>query len=189
MRIKGQVESMEASFRGLGYGLIFAIVLVYLLMVVNFQSWLDPLVILMALPGALSGIAWMLFVSQTTLSVPSLMGAIMSIGVATSNSILLVTFAGTEMRDEGKTSTEAARGAGFTRLRPILMTALAMIIGMLPMSLGLGEGGEQNAPLGRAVIGGLLFATVGTLFFVPVVYSYIRRNGYKEALSEEEPAS
>jgi multidrug efflux pump subunit AcrB len=187
--IRGQVATMHTAFLNLGVGLIFSIFLVYLLMVVNFQSWTDPFIIITALTGTFAGIAWMLFITHTTMSVPSLMGAIMSIGVATSNSILLVTFAGTEMRDEGKTSTEAARGAGFTRLRPILMTALAMIIGMLPMSLGLGEGGEQNAPLGRAVIGGLLFATVGTLFFVPVVYSYIRRNGYKEALSEEEPAS
>jgi multidrug efflux pump subunit AcrB len=187
--IRGQVATMHTAFLNLGVGLIFSIFLVYLLMVVNFQSWTDPFIIITALTGTFAGIAWMLFITHTTMNVPSLMGAIMSIGVATSNSILLVTFAGTEMRDEGKTSTEAARGAGFTRLRPILMTALAMIIGMLPMSLGLGEGGEQNAPLGRAVIGGLLFATVGTLFFVPVVYSYIRRNGYKEALSEEEPAS
>jgi multidrug efflux pump subunit AcrB len=166
--------------------LFFSILLVYLLMVVNFQSWTDPFIIITALTGTFSGIVWMLFVTHTTMNVPSLMGAIMSIGVATSNSILLVTFAGTEMREEGRTSFEAARGAGYTRLRPILMTALAMIIGMLPMSLGFGEGGEQNAPLGRAVIGGLLFATVGTLFFVPVVYSYIRRNGYKQALAEDD---
>ncbi|MFZ0970346.1 MAG: efflux RND transporter permease subunit [Candidatus Acidiferrales bacterium] len=187
--VRGQVATMRTAFFNLGVGLIFSILLVYLLMVVNFQSWADPFIIITALTGTFAGIVWMLFVTHTTLNVPSLMGAIMSIGVATSNSILLVTFAGSEMRTEGKTSTEAARGAGYTRLRPILMTALAMIIGMLPMSLGLGEGGEQNAPLGRAVIGGLLFATVGTLFFVPVVYSYIRRNGYKEALSENEPES
>jgi multidrug efflux pump subunit AcrB len=174
VRIKGQVESMRASFAGLGFGLLFAVVLVYLLMVVNFQSWLDPLVILMALPGALSGIAWMLFVSQTTLSVPSLMGAIMSIGVATANSILMVTFAN-DQRAKGRDATEAALAAGITRLRPVVMTALAMIIGMLPMSLGLGEGGEQNAPLGRAVIGGLLVATFSTLFFVPIMYSILRR--------------
>ncbi|HEY6461718.1 MAG TPA: efflux RND transporter permease subunit, partial [Polyangiaceae bacterium] len=174
VRVKGQVESMESSFKGLGYGLIFAIVLVYLLMVVNFQSWLDPLVILMALPGALAGIAWMLFLSHTTLSVPALMGAIMCVGVATANSILVVTFAN-EQRGFGRTATSAALAAGMTRLRPVLMTALAMILGMLPMSIGLGEGGEQNAPLGRAVIGGLLLATGTTLFFVPVMYSILRR--------------
>jgi multidrug efflux pump subunit AcrB len=175
VRIKGQVESMESSFRGLGYGLLFAIVLVYLLMVVNFQSWLDPLVILMALPGALAGIAWMLFLSHTTLSVPALMGAIMCVGVATANSILVVTFAN-DQRLVGRTAPGAALAAGMTRLRPVIMTALAMILGMLPMSLGLGEGGEQNAPLGRAVIGGLLLATGTTLFFVPVMYSILRRH-------------
>src|SRR5581483_6795182 len=172
--IKGQAESMKSSFRGLGYGLIFAILLVYLLMVVNFQSWLDPLIILMALPGAIAGIAWMLFLAHTTLSVPALMGAIMCVGVATANSILVVTFAN-DMRVSAFDSTKAALAAGMTRLRPVIMTALAMIIGMLPMSLGLGEGGEQNAPLGRAVIGGLLLATVTTLFFVPVMYSLLRR--------------
>ncbi len=172
--IKGQVESMEASFKGLGYGLIFAVVLVYLLMVVNFQSWLDPFVILMALPGAITGIVWMLFLSHTTLSVPALMGAIMCVGVATANSILVVTFAN-DQRLIGRDATHAALAAGMTRLRPVIMTAMAMILGMLPMSLGLGEGGEQNAPLGRAVIGGLLLATVTTLFFVPVMYSILRR--------------
>jgi multidrug efflux pump subunit AcrB len=171
--MRGQVESMNSSFAGLGFGLIFAVVLVYLLMVVNFQSWIDPLIILMALPGALSGIIWMLFVTQTTLSVPSLMGAIMSIGVATANSILLITFAN-DQRKEGRSAHDAALLAGITRLRPVVMTALAMIIGMLPMSLGLGEGGEQNAPLGRAVIGGLMVATLSTLFFVPVVYATLR---------------
>src|ERR1700733_8921232 len=186
VQVRGQVATMRTSFFNLGVGLMFSILLVYLLMVVNFQSWADPFIIITALTGTFSGIVWMLFITHTTMSVPSLMGAIMSIGVATSNSILLVTFAGSQMREEGKTSIEAARGAGFTRLRPILMTALAMIIGMLPMSLGLGEGGEQNAPLGRAVIGGLLFATVGTVFFVPVVYSYIRRKGYTQPLSEED---
>ena len=175
--VRGQVQTMRTAFFGLGVGLIFSILLVYLLMVVNFQSWTDPFIIITALTGTFAGIVWMLFITRTTMSVPSLMGAIMSIGVATSNSILLVTFAGAQMQDEGKNSTEAALSAGHTRLRPILMTALAMIIGMLPMSLGLGEGGEQNAPLGRAVIGGLLFATVGTLFFVPVVYSFMRRKG------------
>jgi multidrug efflux pump subunit AcrB len=172
--IRGQVESMNASFRGLSYGIIAAIILVYLLMVVNFQSWLDPLIILMALPGALAGIVWILFATGTTLSVPALMGAIMSIGVATSNSILMITFAN-DQRKEGHDSRRAAWLAGITRLRPVLMTALAMIIGMLPMSLGLGEGGEQNAPLGRAVIGGLSLATLTTLFFVPVVYSSWRK--------------
>ena len=174
VRVKGQVESMDSSFRGLGYGLVFAVVLVYLLMVVNFQSWLDPLVILMALPGAIAGIAWMLFLSGTTLSVPALMGSIMCVGVATANSILVVTFSN-DQRKLGRDATEAALAAGMTRLRPVMMTALAMILGMLPMSLGLGEGGEQNAPLGRAVIGGLLLATVTTLFFVPVMYSVLRR--------------
>ncbi len=178
VKVKGQVESMESSFRGLGYGLIFAVVLVYLLMVVNFQSWLDPFVILMALPGALAGICWMLFLSQTTFSVPAQMGSIMCVGVATANSILVVTFAN-DQRKVGRNATEAALAAGMTRLRPVLMTAAAMIIGMLPMSLGVGEGGEQNAPLGRAVIGGLLVATATTLFFVPVMYSMLRRKAPK----------
>ncbi len=183
--MRGQVETMKTSFTGLAIGLFFSIVLVYLLMVVNFQSWADPFIIITALTGTFAGIVWMLFVTHTTMNVPSLMGAIMSIGVATSNSILLVTFAGAQMMDEGKDSLEAAKNAGHVRLRPIVMTALAMIIGMLPMSLGFGEGGEQNAPLGRAVIGGLLFATVGTLFFVPVVYSFIRKKGYRPALAED----
>ena len=158
--------------------------LVYFLMVVNFQSWTDPFIIITALPGALCGIIWMLFVTGTTLNVPSLMGAIMAIGVATSNSILLVTFANDE-RAEGKNALEAALSAGHTRLRPVVMTALAMIIGMLPMSLGLGEGGEQNAPLGRAVIGGLLVATFATLFFVPVVYSLLRKGELGEDPDKE----
>jgi multidrug efflux pump subunit AcrB len=174
MKIKGQVESMQSSFTGLGYGLIFAIVLVYLLMVVNFQSWLDPFIILTALPGAMAGIAWMLFLSHTTLSVPALMGTIMCVGVATANSILVVTFAN-QQREFGYDANAAALASGMTRLRPVMMTALAMILGMLPMSLGLGEGGEQNAPLGRAVIGGLSIATLSTLFFVPVMYSVLRR--------------
>ncbi len=174
VQIKGQAESMQSSFRGLAFGLLFAILLVYLLMVVNFQSWLDPLVILMALPGALAGIAWILFLAHTTLSVPALMGSIMCVGVATANSILVVTFAN-DMRVAGLDATRAALAAGMTRLRPVIMTALAMILGMLPMSLGLGEGGEQNAPLGRAVIGGLSLATLTTLFFVPVMYSILRR--------------
>jgi multidrug efflux pump subunit AcrB len=174
VEVRGQVKTMNDSFLRLGIGLLFAILLVYLLMVVNFQSWLDPFIILMALPGALAGILWMLFVTQTTLNVPSLMGAIMSIGVATANSILLVSFANDE-RANGLTAIEAALSAGYTRIRPVTMTALAMIIGMLPMALGMGEGGEQNAPLGRAVIGGLSVATFTTLFFVPIVYSYLRR--------------
>ncbi|WP_254510316.1 efflux RND transporter permease subunit [Anatilimnocola floriformis] len=171
--VRGQVQSMNTSFRGLSFGLIFAVVLVYLLMVVNFQSWLDPFIILTALPGALCGILWMLFVTQTTVSVPSLMGAIMCIGVATANSILLVTFAN-DQRKQGRSAHDAAWAAGVTRLRPVIMTALAMILGMLPMSIGLGEGGEQNAPLGRAVIGGLAVATFATLFIVPVIYSLMR---------------
>ncbi|MFO0756991.1 MAG: efflux RND transporter permease subunit, partial [Byssovorax sp.] len=173
VRLKGQVESMETSFRGLSYGLVFAVLLVYLLMVVNFQSWLDPFIILMALPGALAGICWMLYLTGTTLSVPAQMGAIMCVGVATANSILVVTFAN-EQRKKGRDAASAALAAGMTRLRPVIMTALAMIIGMLPMSLGLGEGGEQNAPLGRAVIGGLTLATLTTLFFVPIMYSILR---------------
>jgi multidrug efflux pump subunit AcrB len=172
--VRGQVQSMHDSFWGLGEGLIFAVVLVYLLMVINFQSWMDPFIILMALPGALSGILWMLWATGTTISVPALMGAIMSIGVATANSILMITFAN-DQRKVGMNAHDAALAAGLTRLRPVMMTALAMIIGMLPMSLGLGEGGEQNAPLGRAVIGGLSMATFATLFFVPVVYSRLRR--------------
>ena len=156
-------------------GMIFAVVLVYLLMAVNFQSWLDPFIILMALPGALAGIVWMLFITQTTFSVPSLMGSIMCIGVATANSILMVVFAN-DQRLEGMDARSAALSAGHTRIRPVLMTALAMIIGMLPMALGLGEGGEQNAPLGRAVIGGLMLATVTTLFVVPMVYSLLKKN-------------
>ena len=174
MTVRGQVETMRASFSGLSLGLMFAAVLVYLLIVVNFQSWLDPFIIVAALPGAISGIIWMLFVTQTTVSVPAMMGAIMTVGVAVANSILLITFAG-EQWLSGKSALESALEAGQTRLRPVLMTAAAMIIGMLPMSLGLGEGGEQNAPLGRAVIGGLLVATVCTLFFVPVVYSLLHR--------------
>ena len=172
--VRGQVQTMNAAFLGLGGGLIFAIVLVYCLVAVNFQSWIDPVIILMALPSALAGIVWMLFVTQTTLSVPSLMGAIMSMGVASANSILLVTFAN-EQRLVGEKAYDAALAAGYTRLRPVLMTALAMMMGMVPMALGHGEGGEQNAPLGRAVIGGLAAATFATLLFVPVVYSILRR--------------
>ena len=172
--IRGQVQTMQASFIGLGVGLVMAIVLVYLLIVVNFQSWVDAGIIVAALPAALAGIAWMLFLSGTTLSVPALTGAIMTMGVATANSILVVAFA-RQREQEGIPPLSAALEAGATRMRPVLMTALAMIIGMIPMALGLGEGGEQNAPLGRAVIGGLVFATVSTLFFVPVVYAGIHR--------------
>ena len=175
LELRGEVKTMHDSFVRLGIGIVFAILLVYMLMAVNFQSWLDPLIILMAIPGAFSGILWMLFATQTTFNVPSLMGAIMTIGVATANSILMVVFANDE-RIAGKDRYEAALNAGFTRLRPVCMTALAMIIGMLPMALALGEGGEQNAPLGRAVIGGLLVATVGTLFIVPVIYSLLKKD-------------
>ena len=170
--VRGQVESMNEAFNRLGIGLAFAALLVYLLMVVNYQSWLDPFIIICALPGAFTGIVWALFLTQTTFNVPSLMGAIMSIGVATANSILLVTFAN-EVRATGVAPFEAAVTAGYTRLRPIIMTAFAMIIGMLPMALGLGEGGEQNAPLARAVIGGLSVATFATLFFVPLMFTLI----------------
>jgi CzcA family heavy metal efflux pump len=170
--VRGQVETMKSSFVGLGIGLVLAIVLVYFLIVVNFQSWLDPFIIITALPGALAGICWILFLTRTTLSVPSLTGAVMCMGVATANSILLVSFARDRM-SAGIPAAQAALEAGFTRIRPVLMTALAMIIGMVPMSLGLGEGGEQNAPLGRAVIGGLLFATLATLFFVPSIFAMI----------------
>jgi multidrug efflux pump subunit AcrB len=173
--VRGQAETMRSSYLGLGLGLVVAIILVYLLLVVNFQSWLDPLIIVSALPGALAGVVWSLWVTQTTLSVPALMGAIMSLGVATANAVLVVSFARTNYH-EGTEAAAAALTAGATRLRAVLMTALAMIIGMLPMSLGLGEGGEQNAPIGRAVIGGLLFATVATLLFVPVVFSLCHRN-------------
>jgi multidrug efflux pump subunit AcrB len=171
--VRGQVQTMQSSYIGLLSGLAFSIVLVYLLIVVNFQSWLDPFIMISAFPAALAGIAWFLFITHTTLSVPALMGAIMCMGVATSNSILVVSFA-TEKMVEGKDSISSALEAGFTRFRPVLMTALAMIIGMVPMALGMGDGGEQNAPLGRAVIGGLLFATVSTLFFVPAFFSVLQ---------------
>jgi multidrug efflux pump subunit AcrB len=170
--VRGQVTTMRSSFIGLGAGLVGAIVLVYLLIVINFQSWLDPFIIITALPGALAGICWFLLLTRTTLSVPSLTGAVMCMGVATANSILMVSFA-REQLDEGMPALKAAVAAGYTRVRPVLMTALAMIIGMVPMALGFGEGGEQNAPLGRAVIGGLLFATVATLFFVPSVFAIV----------------
>jgi multidrug efflux pump subunit AcrB len=175
--VRGQVQSMQQAFSQMALGIVFAVLLVYFLMVVNFQSWLDPFIILMALPGALAGILWALFITRTTISVPALMGCIMAIGVATSNSILMVTFANEQRaaRFGSLDARAAALAAGRTRLRPVLMTALAMLLGMLPMSLGLGEGGEQNAPLGRAVIGGLLLATCYTLFFVPTAYSWLRR--------------
>jgi multidrug efflux pump subunit AcrB len=184
---RGQVATMKASFEGMAYGLVFAILLVYFLMVVNFQSWTDPFIILMALPGALAGILLMLFFTRTTVSVPALMGAIMSIGVGTANSILLVTFAN-DLRRDGLDAMTAAYEAGRTRLRPVVMTAVAMLAGMVPMAMGLGEGGEQNAPLGRAVIGGLMMATVATLFVVPVVYSYMRKASPKtyDEISEVE---
>ncbi|HTT31980.1 MAG TPA: efflux RND transporter permease subunit [Methylomirabilota bacterium] len=182
--LRGQVQTMKDSFTGLGFGLLGAIVLAYLLIVVNFQSWLDPFIIITALPGALAGICWMLLLTRTTLNVPSLTGAIMCVGVATSNSILMVSFA-REQLEEGKNARDAAIEAGFVRIRPVLMTALAMIIGMVPMSLGVGEGGEQNAPLGRAVIGGLIFATFATLFFVPCVFSMIHgRRQHHAALAQ-----
>jgi multidrug efflux pump subunit AcrB len=178
LMVRGQIQTMKASYEGLLVGLVFSIALVYLLIVVNFQSWLDPFIILMALPAALAGIVWFLFVTRTTVSVPALTGAIMCMGVATANSILVVSFS-KERLEAGKTPSEAALEAGYTRFRPVLMTALAMIIGMVPMSLGVGQGGEENAPLGRAVIGGLLFATVATLFFVPVLFSFIHAIGQK----------
>jgi multidrug efflux pump subunit AcrB len=170
--VRGQVQTMSESFEGLLLGLLGAIVLVYLLIVVNFQSWLDPFIIITALPAALAGIVWMLFLTHTTVSVPALTGAIMCMGVATANSVLIVSFA-RERLDAGDDAFTAASKAGFSRFRPVLMTALAMIIGMIPMALSLGEGGEQNAPLGRAVIGGLIFATVATLLFVPTVFTLI----------------
>jgi len=188
MDIRGQVETMRSSFAGLEFGLLMSVVLVYLLIVVNFQSWLDPFIIITALPGALAGILWMLFVTHTTLSVPALTGAVMSIGVATANSILMISFAREKM-DEGLDPIKAAIEAGFTRMRPVIMTALAMIIGMVPLALGLGEGGEQNAPLGRAVIGGLLFATVATLFFVPVVFSLFHGRRLQRASARAERTS
>jgi CzcA family heavy metal efflux pump len=189
IEVRGQVQTMRSSFRGLGFGLIGAIILAYLLIVVNFQSWLDPFIIITALPGALAGICWILLLTHTTLSVPSLTGAIMCMGVATANSILMVSFAREQM-SEGKSAREAALQAGFVRMRPVLMTALAMIIGMIPMAIGLGEGGEQNAPLGRAVIGGLIFATFATLFFVPCVFSMIhgRRERRKQRGQSPSPA-
>jgi multidrug efflux pump subunit AcrB len=173
--VVGQTATMNSAYSQLLFGLLGAIVLIYFLIVINFQSWSDPFVIITALPAALAGIVWMLFATDTTLSVPALTGAIMCMGVATANSVLVISFARERLAQLGD-ATQAAIEAGFVRLRPVLMTALAMVIGMLPMALGLGEGGEQNAPLGRAVIGGLLFATLSTLFFVPVVFSILHRN-------------
>ena len=182
MHIRGQVQTMASSYQGLLTGLVMSIVLVYLLIVVNFQSWLDPFIIITALPGALAGILWMLFLTHTTLSVPALTGAVMCMGVATANSILLISFAREKMA-EGFDPVEAAMEAGYTRMRPVIMTALAMILGMLPMALGFGEGGEQNAPLGRAVIGGLTVATVATLFLVPIVFSIFHGRRARRELS------
>jgi CzcA family heavy metal efflux pump len=187
IELGGQVQTMNSSFRHLGLGIMAAVIFVYLLLALNFQSWTDPFIILMALPGAFAGIMWVLFLTQTTFSVPALMGAIMTMGVATANSILVVTFAN-DARAGGKNPVDAALEAGYTRLRPVCMTALAMILGMFPMALALGSGGEQNAPIGRAVIGGLLFATVGTLVMVPVIYSLLRKEApinYDRRIEEE----
>jgi multidrug efflux pump subunit AcrB len=181
--LRGQDVTMTIAFSGLIFGLVGAVVLIYLLIVVNFQSWLDPFVIITALPGALAGIVWMLFATGTTLSVPALIGAIMCMGVATANSILVVSFARERLAAQGD-AVKAALEAGLTRFRPVLMTALAMIIGMIPMALGLGDGGEQNAPLGRAVIGGLVVATVATLMFVPVIFSLAHRRRVSSPLAE-----
>jgi multidrug efflux pump subunit AcrB len=183
--IRGQVDSMNTSFAGLTVGIFGALLLVYLLLAVNFQSWIDPLVVVAGAPGTFAGILWMLYSTQTTLNVPSLTGAIMAIGVSTANSILVVTFAN-DMRARGMDAMQAALAAGYTRLRPVLMTALAMIIGMVPMALGLGEGGEQNAPLGRAVIGGLIVATVTTLLIVPIAYTFLRSKETKPFTDEED---
>jgi multidrug efflux pump subunit AcrB len=172
--LSGQVETMRESYTGLFTGIGLAVVLVYLFLVINFQSWIDPLIVLMAVPFALCGVIWMLFLTQTHMSVPALMGTLMCIGLTTANSILVVSFANQRM-DAGDSPLLAAATAGYTRIRPVLMTAGAMILGMIPMALGVGEGGEQNAPLARAVIGGLLFATFATLVFVPVMYRLLRR--------------
>jgi len=183
--LRGQVQTMNAAFSGLSFGLIGAVVLIYLVIVVNFQSWVDPFVIITALPAAMAGIVWMLFATGTPISVPALTGAIMTMGVGTANSILVVSFARERLEHTGD-PVVAALEAGFSRFRPVLMTALAMIIGMSPMALGMGEGGEQNAPLGRAVIGGLLFATVATLIFVPVVFSIA--HGHKTPAPADDSA-
>src|SRR6185369_8352942 len=185
--LRGQIQTMNTAFSGLFYGLLAAVVLIYLLIVVNFQSWTDPFVIITALPAALAGIVWVLFTTGTTLSVPALTGAIMCMGVATANSILVIAFARERLAHHGD-AVLAAVEAGFTRFRPVCMTALAMIIGMAPMALGLGDGGEQNAPLGRAVIGGLVFATVATLIFVPVVFSIIHGRRAARSAAARPPA-
>jgi multidrug efflux pump subunit AcrB len=186
--LRGQAETMHSSFVGLSIGLVIAILLIYFLLVVNFQSWLDPFIIITALPGALAGVIWVLHLTLTTLSVPALMGAIMSLGVATANSVLVVTFARANWQN-GMEPLAAAWEAGASRLRPVLMTATAMVIGMLPMALGMGEGGEQNAPLGRAVIGGLVVATLATLFFVPVVFSLLHRQVTPQDIPAIKPES
>jgi multidrug efflux pump subunit AcrB len=186
--VRGQVQTMTSSYTGLAIGFVGAIALVYLLIVINFQSWTDAFIIITALPAAVAGIAWMLLITGTTLSVPALTGAIMCMGVATANSILVVSFARDRL-NEGVTPLRAAHDAGFTRFRPVLMTALAMIIGMLPMSLGLGDGGEQNAPLGRAVIGGLLFATVATLVFVPTLFAAIHGRRDSQSRTDLTPSA
>jgi len=183
--LSGQVETMRESYAGLFTGIALAVVLVYLFLVINFQSWVDPLIVLMAVPFALAGVMWMLFLTQTHLSVPALMGTLMCIGLTTANSILVVTFANQRMQ-AGDEPLVAAMTAGYTRLRPVLMTAGAMILGMIPMALGVGEGGEQNAPLARAVIGGLLFATFATLIFVPIIYRLLRRSALPVSYSTRE---
>ena len=187
INVRGQTKTMRSSFSGLYIGLLFSVVLVYLLMVVNFQSWSEPFIVITALPCALAGIVWILFITGTTVSVPALMGTIMCMGVATSNSVLVITFANEKLH-ETRDSYQAALQAGYIRIRPVIMTALAMIIGMVPMALSLGEGGEQNAPLGRAVIGGLILATIGTLFFVPTVFMMMRRHyTFPEQTTKAEP--
>jgi len=191
LMLRGQVETMNSSFLDLEVGLVMAVALIYLLLVVNFQSWLDPFVIITGLTGALAGVTWGLYVTGTTLSVPAMMGAIMCLGVATANSVLVVTFARTNLA-QGMTPLQAAWAAGAGRVRPVIMTASAMIIGMVPMALGLGDGGEQNAPLGRAVIGGLAVATNATLFFVPTVFSIMHRTvpaSEKHEAGRPNPAS
>jgi multidrug efflux pump subunit AcrB len=188
LSLSGQIETMRESYAGLFTGIGLAIVLVYLFLVMNFQSWLDPLIVLTAVPFALGGVQWMLFLTQTPLSVPALMGALMCIGLTTANSILVVSFANQRMQ-AGDDALLAAVTAGYTRLRPVLMTAGAMILGMVPMALGIGEGGEQNAPLGRAVIGGLLFATFATLIFVPAMYRLLRRAPARVGLASQDPGN
>jgi multidrug efflux pump subunit AcrB len=182
--LTGQIDTMVKSYNGLFGGMALAVVLVFLLMVIKFQSWLDPFIVLLAVPFALSGVMWALFLTRTYMSVPALMGGLMCIGLATANSILVVSFADDRMK-EGYTAAQAAVAAGFTRLRPVIMTAAAMILGMFPMALALGEGGEQNAPLGRAVIGGLSFATFATLVFVPAMFALMHRQGHTRKHSDE----